>query len=61
MKLMHLLKLIKLHHHNNVKAMETPTIRQVTIMMDHMAIHIKEMVQEEFSTTAKTEKKPLGS
>ena len=60
MKLMHHLKLIKIHHLNNVKAMETPTMSQATMIMEHKAIHIMDMVQEAFGT-AEMKKKPLAS
>ena len=60
MKLMHHLKLIKIHHLNNVKAMETPTMSQATITMEHMAIHIMDMVQEAFRT-AEMKNKPSAS
>ena len=56
MKQMHHHKLIKIHHLNNVKAMETPTMSQAMMM----AIHIKDMVQEAFGT-AEMKKKPLAS
>ena len=60
MKQMHHHKLVKIHHLNNVKAMVTPTMSQATMMMDHMAIHIMEMVQEAFGT-AKMKKRLLAS
>ena len=60
MKLMHRLKLVKIHHLNNVNVMETPTMSQATMMMDHMAIHIMEMVQEAFGT-AEMKKRPSAS
>ena len=54
---------MKLMHHpklNNVKAMETPTMSQAMMMMDHMAIHIMDMVQEAFKT-AEMKKRPSAS
>ena len=60
MKLTHHLKLIKIHNLNNVKEMETPTMSQATMMMEHMAIHIMDMVQEAFGTI-ETKKKPSAS
>ena len=60
MKQMHHLKLVKIHHLNNVKAMVTLTMSQATMMMDHMAIHIMEMVQKAFGTTG-MKKKPSAS
>ena len=59
MKQMHHDKLIKVHHLNNVKAMVTPTMSQA-MMMDHMAIHIMDKVQEAFGT-AKMKKKHSAS
>ena len=49
-----------IHHLNNVKEMETPTMSQATMMMEHMAIHIMDMVQEAFET-AEMKKKPSAS
>ena len=60
MKQMHHLKLFKILHLNNVKAMETPMMSQATMMMDHMAIHIMEMVQEALGT-AEMKKRPSAS
>ena len=60
MKQMHHHKLVKIHHLNNVKAMVTPTMSQATMMLDHMAIHIMDKVQEAFGT-AKMKKKHSAS